>query len=265
MSIQSFSDDRVVSYKRVSDEFPHARNRELDLLRLTANLAFETGSHALDLGSGDGFVAHVLCEAGYRLSTVDGAFPALPFSLEHWQYDLCQGLPGAVPTGKYLLISSNACLHHVANPDGGLPEALVDDISRVAAPGCSLCLQDVPAPWVYRGQETFESRSASLTASFFTDIVDQFCVPSHEANYADFSLISAQFSRRGWVLNNVLFFPCSWVFDSRDGAINYIRGLFNLGCSMGCLEKVIDTRLHASDMGVEFEWALSHLSMTYSG
>ncbi|MFW5828669.1 MAG: methyltransferase domain-containing protein [Planctomycetota bacterium] len=241
---------RTERYTRALRLSPHARDREL--LPVRAWMCGRADRHILELCSGSGFLTSVLAEHG-SVCTMDIGLDAPPAAVSHQAVDLRQGLvSGGAAAGSIDAIASLAGLHHVAI-GATLPEILVGDLDRVAAPGCTIHLQDVTA----------ECRQS---LPLFQTLVDPHS-PGHAQAVAYWSLaaVAEQFSRRGWEIVCSQVQRTDWHFPDLQTCCHYLTDLFALPLSRETISAQLQGRIRVVPGGLDLAWDMGVLQARKAG
>jgi hypothetical protein len=255
--------ERIERFVAAMNMTPNPRKRELDLF--TARPIKGT-KLALDLGSGTGFLADALAGRGWSVDTIDRVFAAPASSRQHLQIDLRNGIPDQGQVGCYSLITSLASLHHLAPTTERICETLAKDLSRLAARGCELVIEDVPSrERTLRLPYISEHREGALTTiEFFEEVVDQLSIVEHGGVYVDLESVGQQLQEYCWQVVESRPRDCAWMFRSRGSAHEFIINLFGIARAHTA-EAVyfIDRRLCEVSGGFLFEWVLDSLVMRF--
>jgi 2-polyprenyl-6-hydroxyphenyl methylase/3-demethylubiquinone-9 3-methyltransferase len=120
------------------DGFLHGLHTLLEPLRgsyvlaTLANTGIEHGSRVLDIGSGGGFLAATLSDAGYEVVGIDPEESAVRDAADHVAGSFALGVGERLPfaDGTFDSVVCSEVLEHVEDPDAVIAEA-----SRVLRPG----------------------------------------------------------------------------------------------------------------------------------
>lgn len=223
-----FTHTRLERYKLAHEYSPNARFREL--LAIETFLSEPHLGTVLEIGSGTGFLTNWLLKRSTIVDTVDISAEVIKGVRKHFQTELKDRLPTALPSKSYDLVISLASFHHIINKPEALPFDLLIDLDSILKPGGKLLIIDVPSTYdVWAFSNKTEQFSYELTSYFFTKVVDRFSKPCHNGTYLNSIAITKQINNNlGWQLINRELLYSPWEFTNEEEAYNFLITLFNL-------------------------------------
>jgi SAM-dependent methyltransferase len=264
-SSHPFTPLRVARYRAAQSSFPLARALELASFEAAVPEQGE-GRPVLEIGSGDGMLTRLLLGRGFQVDTVDPAFGAVEGVRRHHSADVSDGLGFLPEEGRFDLIVSLACMHHVVDIGDSLPVTLAEDITRQARPGATLVLQDVGArKALERTLDQEGAAAAGWTVRFFEEVVDRFSEPRHAGIYVELDAVAGQLEQLGWRTTRCFWHACPWSFPDEAGLLGFLQTLFNLKMTTDRLADLIADGIHRSGEGARLLWGLHCLVMQRDG